>query len=317
MVKRCWLVLVVLLAHSALCSAKPPKAAPSAETNAYSAWKTAAVRALIEHADAHSLVTAAMLSSNDGPDLAARASELAPDSTPIAWVRLRLCAVTAGCDFRDAATAMRWVDADNPAAWLPTLAVAQKEKDTVEIDRVLLDMALAKHFDLYANPMAVLMFDTLKAASKELPRNYAVTDASRLALIMAVASAKLIPSFATVEEACRESTAGTERRDACLKIARRMQHGDTVGGEIAGLMLEKHFLAADAKEAHALGERRRVLEWQQAAARKFDEPLLPWVKNAHARWRLARMRAMRREQEVILAILREQGTPLAPPEGKQ
>ena len=61
--------------------------------------------------------------------LAARASELDPQSAAIGWLRLQLCANSAGCDIREAATTLRWVDADNGAVWLPTLAAAQKDKD--------------------------------------------------------------------------------------------------------------------------------------------------------------------------------------------
>ena len=70
----------------------------------------------------------------------ARASSI-PQMPSIGWLRLQLCAGTAGCDIREAATTMRWVDADNGAVWLPTLAAAQKDKDPAEVDRILADMA--------------------------------------------------------------------------------------------------------------------------------------------------------------------------------
>ncbi|MFI4890529.1 MAG: hypothetical protein ACHQIL_08355 [Steroidobacterales bacterium] len=304
---RGWLVCVVLMALPALSGAH-------ADGDKLRAWKVAAVAVLSARGDANSIATAAMLSPAGGPELAARASELAPESAPLAWVRLRLCATTPACDFRDAATAMRWLDPDNPAAWLPTLGAAQKERDSVEVERILYDMSQGKHIDVYAIPVAVLMFDELKAVAASLPRSFAENDASRLALVIGIANARLIPSFATVDEVCRESAAATERREACLKIARKMQRGDTVNGELAGLAVEKHTLPPDSKEAHALSDRRHVLEWQTAAAAHFDTPLLPWVRNSHARWHLARMRALHREQDVVVAILREQGTPLSPPE---
>src|SRR5580692_10411477 len=222
--------------------------------------KISASVVLAARGDANSLATAAMLSPAGGPELAWRASVLAPDSVPIAWVRLRLCAITPGCDFRDAATAMRWIAADNPAAWLPTLNVAFKEGDTVEIERVLYDMSQGKHFDVYAMPVAVMMFDALSAAEKSLPKTYAANDETRLSLVIGVSAAKLIPPFTSLEEICRDSAPGTERRDACVKIARKLQRSDTVHGELAGLTIEKHTVAADSREALALGERRRVLD---------------------------------------------------------
>jgi hypothetical protein len=95
------------------------------------------------------------------------------------------------------------------------------------------------------------------------------------------------PAFAPLTEACRESAAATERREFCQKIAKNLQQGDTIVAQLAGLSVERHFLPADSKESRALGERRRVLEWRIASAEKFDAPVLPWLKNAHARWRVA------------------------------
>jgi hypothetical protein len=303
---RGWLMCAVLMAQPAL-------SATHAENDRLRAWKITAVAVLSARSDANSVATAAMLSPAAGPELAARASELAPDSAPLAWVHLRLCAITPGCDIRAAATAMRWVAADNPAAWLPTLGVAQRERDTVEIERILVDMSQGGHFEVYAIPVAVLMFDALKAVAASLPRSFADNDASRLALVIGVANAKLVPTFAAIEEVCRESAALPSRHESCQKIARKLQRGDTVSGELAGLAIEKHAFLPESKEAHAISERRHLLEWQAAAAARFDEPLLPWLKKPHARWHLARMRTLHREQDVVLAILREQGTSLSGP----
>jgi hypothetical protein len=305
---RGWLLCALLL---------PPPAFSAAhmENDKLREWKISASVVLAARGDANSLATAAMLSPATGPELAWRASELAPDSVPIAWVRLRLCAITPHCDFRDAATAMRWIAADNPAAWLPTLSVAFKEGDTVEIERVLFDMSQGKHFDVYAMPVAVLMFDALTAADKSLPKTYAASDEDRLSLVIGVSAAKLVPSFTSLEEICRDSAPGTERRDACLKIARKLQRSDTVHGELAGITIEKHTVAPDSREALALTERRRVLESLVSLAAKFDTPLLPWSKSTHARWHLDQMRSLPREQDVLLAILREQGTPSLPVSG--
>lgn len=299
----------------ALLLSSPAFSAAHTENDKLREWKISASVVLAARGDAKSLAAAAMLSPASGPELAWRASVLAPDSVPIAWVRLRLCAITPACDFRDAATAMRWIAADNPAAWLPTLGVAFKEGDTVEIERVLFDMSQGKHFDVYAMPIAVLMFDALTATAKSLPKTYAADDASRLSLVIGVSAAKLVPSFTTLEEVCRDSAPGTERRDACVKIARKLQRSDTVHGELAGIAIEKHTVAQDSRESLALGERRRVLESLVSLAAKFDTPLLPWSKSTHARWHLDQMRALPREQDVLLAILREQGTPSMPVSG--
>jgi hypothetical protein len=115
-------------------------------------------------------------------------------------------------------------------------------------------------------------------------------------------------------EACRESSAIAERRELCLKLSKIMQRSDTIAAQIAGFGIERRLHAPDSKEARAIAERRRLLEWRVATAAKFDTARLPWTKNAHARARLAQMRALPREEDVCIAILREHKVALDPPE---
>jgi hypothetical protein len=81
-----------------------------------------------------------------------------------------------------------------------------------------------------------------------------------------------------------------------------------------GFAIEKHLMSADIKEQRVIAERRRLLEWRVSSANISDTPLLPWLRNARARSRLAKMRAMSREEDVCIALLREHGIPLDPPE---
>jgi ligand-binding sensor domain-containing protein len=96
-----------------------------------------------------------------------------------------------------------------------------------------------------------------------------------------------------------------------------MQQSDTTIAQMAGLGIERRTLPPESREAHALLERRHALEWRNTTAARFDSPLLPWLRNAHARWRLARMQSLRREDDVAVAILRKQGLPLEPPREKR
>jgi hypothetical protein len=319
MLTHCLLVLALLAAQSA------PAWASAAD--APLPWRAAAQQPLIVRGDAGSLATAATLAFGQArlktdpakpeaaaADLAARAAALAPQSPAIGWVHLQLCAQAAGCDIRDAATTLRWVDADNAAAWLPSLAAAQKDKDTVEIDRILADMAQGARFDLYGNRIVVLMVDSLKKVRNDLPRQAPRSDLARLWISIGIVGEELLPSFSPLLEICREPSAGTERRDACLKVSKIMQRSDAVIAQMGGFALEKRLVAPDGKEAQAIAERRRVLEWRRSAAAQFDTTLLPWVMNARARSRLAHMRALPREEDVCLAILREHGMATEPPE---
>jgi len=319
-IKRCLAVLALMSAHSVLAFSSSGTHGPGPAADKYQIWRAAAAQILIGRADARSLATAAALSlashKSAAVELADRANELDPENPAIAWMRLQICANTPGCDIRDAATTMRWVDADNSAAWMPTLAAAAKEKDPIEVARVLADMAQGARFDVYWNRTVVLLFDALKKVHSTLPSNYVPSDLARLSEAMLVAGATIVPSFAPLQNACRDSL-GTERQANCLKVSKIMQRGDTVIAQLAGFGLERRLVPPDSKEARVVAERRRVLEWRVSTANLFNEPILPWLRNARARAQVARMRAIPREEDVEIAILREHRMPIEPPEDQQ
>ena len=331
MVKHCLLLLSLAAVHAAAAhpatpapatpapAAVHPAAAPvgavtASDTHLYGAWTDKAAQVLIARTDANSLATAAALRVAGAVELAARASELAPQSAPLGWLRLQVCARSAACDLRDTATVLRWVDPENAAAWLPTLAAAERERDVTEVDRVLAVMARAERFDLYWNPIVVLMSDALEAVRRELPGHYAASDSARYATASGLAAGGIIPNFAPLADACRESISFPERRELCLELSKTMQRSDTIAAQLVGFSIERRLLPPDGKEARAIAERRRALEWRAGAAAEVDAPLLPWTKNARARARLAKMRATAREEDVCKAILRAHKIALDPPE---
>jgi len=301
-----WPVVWALLTFGATS----PAATLKAKSDSLEQWKLATIHALQEKNEPRSLATAALLSypAKTGLELSKRASTLAPENGPIGWLYLQFCANSPGCEVREAATAMRWIDADNAAAWLPLLAIAERQGDTVEVERILMDMARTNRFDVYWNPLVILTFDSLKASQSV---KYGLSDWARLTYASEIAGATLMPSFTPLIDICRE--AGSERRDACLKISKIMQRGDTILAQLAGFAIEKHLVAPDSREARAISERRRGIEWRKTMATEFDSPLLPWVKNARARWRVSRMRTLPREEDVYIAILREHGLVIDPP----
>jgi hypothetical protein len=280
--------------------------AAQASSGALPALRRQAIHVLIPRNDADSIAAAAALSFNQDTSpgalqLAANAAELAPQNPVIGWLHLQLCVATPSCNFRDVATVLRWIDADNGASWLPLLSAAYKDRDWTEVDRIIEDMAQTKRFDVYWNRLVVLLADALYKARADLPRGFAGSDAERFDIASGIAG-ELLPPFTSLLDSCR--SAGTERREACLKLAHIMQRGDAVAAQLAGFAIEKHLVAADSKEGRALAERRRLLEWRVTAAAQADAPL-PWLKNARARKQRARMRASPRQEDVDVAILRE------------
>jgi hypothetical protein len=327
MIKRCLQLFAPASTYAALVLALG-SAQAAVPAGTYQTWRSEAAQTLIGRGDAESLATAAALAfagasahlktdlaaqKSAAVELAAKSNELDPENPSIGWLRLQLCANTPGCDIRDAATSMRWVDADNGAAWMATLAVAQKEKDTVEVDRILTDMAQGVRFDLYWNRTVVLLFDALRKARSALPAKYLPSDVARLSEAIAVAGAEIIPPFTPLLSACRDPS-GAERRENCLKLSKIMQRGDTVAAQLAGFSLERRLSPPESKETRAVADHRHVLEWRVSTAGQIEEPLLPWLKNARARARIAEMRAMPREEDVDIAILREHKMPLEPPD---
>ena len=299
-------------------------------------YRSQAAKVLAGRTDANSLVTAAALrfaaingkprsktvpadqqksadSQQSALDLVTLASEQAPQSAAIAWLHLQICIGTPACSTPEVSTVMRWIDADNGASWMPILATAQKDKDTVEITRVLDDMAQAPRFDLYLNRITVVMFDVLKAERHALPAEYAASDWARFTEVSGIATAETIPSFSALAEVCRD-LAAADRREVCLKLARIMQKGDTVATQMAGFGIERRLFPADSKEARAVAERKRLLEWRVTAASQFDLPLMPWAKNTRSRARLDQMRLRAREEDVCIAILREHKVATEPAE---
>ncbi len=301
-----------------------PGVAPASPTDKYQVWRNQAVRVLAARSDANSLATAAALSFTNGfaaqsaapvaLQLIARASDLAPANSAIGWLHLQLCTTTPSCDNRDSATVLRWVDPDNAAAWLAQLSIAHKDKDSIEVERVLADMARGTRFDLYYNQIMVMMYDALYAVHRELPGGVVASDTARLAALAGIASAEIIPPFSPLIDVCRVSSRASERREDCLKLAKIMQRGDTVIVQMVGFGIERHLLPSDSKEAKGLAERKHLLEWRLLAASKLDSSVLPWTQGTRTRTRLAEMRLRPREEDVCIALLREHKMALEPAE---
>jgi hypothetical protein len=302
-----------------------PGVKSASQADKFQIWRNEAVRVLAARTDANSVATAAALSftssfaapaaASTALQLIARASDLAPDSAAIGWLHLQLCASAPACASRDAATVLRWVDADNAAAWLAELSTAQRDKDTVEVERVLADMARGTRFDLYYNQIMVMMFDALSGVRHQLPGGVVASDTARLTALAGVANAEIIPAFSSLIDACREAAPKSERREDCMKLAKIMQRGDTVIVQMVGFGIERRLIPADSREAKSLAERKRLLEWRMSAAGRLDSSILPWTQSARTRTRLAAMRSRPREEDVCIALLREHKMALEPAEG--
>ena len=94
---------------------------------------------------------------------------------------------------------------------------------------------------------------------------------------MEVAAAEVVPPFTPLLNSCRDS-AGSERRESCLKLSKIMQRADTVAAQMAGFGIERRLSPPDSKEARTIAEHRHVLEWRVSTASQIDVPILPLVE---------------------------------------
>ena len=245
-------------------------------------------------------------------DLTVRASRPAANDRTIGWIRLRVCETTPGCDVAEAATSVRWLDADNAAAWLSTLDHAQRDRDTNETERALSGMARGKQFHFYWNPAITLINDSLRAAALPAWPGESTTNYARLLGIIGWAVTILPANLHALSEACKESVDFAPRRDNCLKIAATMQHADTVIAQLTGYTLVHRLAAPESKESRSALERHRILEWRVAQSGKFDTAFLPWSRNRLAQRRFDLMRHFEREEDCINAILSKHHLALEP-----
>lgn len=289
-------------------------------------WSTQAASRLEARGDPASLATAAMLLKVLNPSsadagrqavgLAVRASQRAANDRTIGWIRLRVCETTPGCDVAEAATSVRWLDADNAAAWLSTLDHAQRDGDSNETERALSGMAQGKQFHFYWNRAITLINDALRTAALPAWPGGSVAAYARLQGIIAWAVTLLPANLHALSEACKEGAGFAPRRDNCLKIAAVMQHADTAIVQLTGYTLMHRLSAPESKEARSALERHRILEWRVVTAGKFDSAFLPWSRNRLAQHRLDLMRHFEREEDCINAILSEHHLALEPAPAK-
>ena len=294
----------------------------TARARAAAQWSTQSASILESRGDPASLATAALLLKSFNPTsadagqhavaLAQAATQAAPADPAIGWIRLRVCETTPGCDVPEAATSVRWLDAENAAAWLSTLEHAQRDRDSNATERALSGMAQGKRFHFYWNPGITLINDSVRTAALPARPGSSTAPYARLLDIVGWAAGLLPANLQSLFDACKETADFAARRDHCLKIAMVLQTADTVIAQLAGYSLLHRLSAPESKESRNALERRRVLEWRVAQSGKFDSAFLPWSRSRLAQHRFDLMRRFEREEDCIDAILSEHHIALDP-----
>jgi hypothetical protein len=300
-------VLTLLLAGCAATRPLPPRNQQVARAR----------EALVQRADADSLAAAAMMvHSPTDPSwttvdptaaltLVGRAVKLAPQRPDLALLYLQLCMQNAACDPRPLEARLLALDPANGVSWLAALSRAAAASQDAERDRVLVELAKVSRIDFYQN---TLHWRLATAAFKtDLVDPYLAFIAVDAGLTRAH-----VLDFGQVSHACR--TDGLQRKEimsSCRKIAKALQHSDSIFAEYIGDSLTGFLYDQASPEAKSAAQSHRLLDYRisimQPEYKKADFSAAKTYRDVR------RMAKYPREQDSLLAQVHETGKNPDPP----
>ena len=279
----------------------------------------AATDRLVAKGTADALAAAALLkrfgaeTDSGAYALIARAVELAPTRGDLAWLAVRLCMAAADCNPLAGEQHLRSADPANAAGWMGALLRARTANNESAVDAALAALGSTQRFDVYFNPLIVATSRELAAASSTgRPQKDQNILANATVTMISIVAATVLPALQPFAQSCR----GRElelpgRLERCRHAAQVYERGDTYIAEGFGLSMEQRLWPAFSPEAHAVEERRRVLQYRLEESNRLPVALskaadLPTdyleVLQTHAR-----------EQDAALVYLQRAGVPTDPP----
>jgi hypothetical protein len=292
--------------------------------------KRVAVEKLSAQGTADSLLTAALVShqrsilgkvrpsftapdDNERVTLAERAFAAAPNDPAIAWVRLVMCESAPGCDVREAGAAFRQLDPGNAAGWMADLRDAKQEGHDDGIDDILTRMASDSRFYVYYNNLFVRVTETLIAAQLSTWFSSRTSDPSR-ALIDAEGLVTGLPIFDPLGKAiCADPVRRGVRLPNCLAITAVMRRGDALVVQSVGNGIRRRLAKPGTAECTEVFEWWRAWEWRMQQGLDVDRR--SGFSGQWAAEQLSMMRALAREEDVLLETLRRAKVSTEPPAG--
>ena len=259
--------------------------------------------------DADSLAAAAELSdwsTGEGHPkrfaLLTRAAASAPDRPDLVWLEIEACHHVDACDPTRLVETLHRLDPENGAAWASLLDAASRRGDAVAMNRYLEAIASSKRFDIYWNEsIAHLTAAVLKVGA--LDATTALTE------LIGTGAAFALPPYHNIAEGCSApATNDVGRRDVCRSIATVMRNSDTYITEMVGIAIATRVWPQGSSEFTDAVGARRVMEYRMSiqAEASIDT-------DAGARSYLALLTTHRTEQEVVLAVIAEEGKSPDPP----
>jgi len=303
----------------------PAGPTPADEQKQFDVYRRDLINLLALRAEADMLVAAAELAYPDTQDkkrppalktpaLLKRAQKFGPESALVWWISTFLeCPPKAATCTHEAAAKLQEVDADNVAAWLPTL---HAEKDAARARALIATMAQAHRFDDFWSPSVLAVYNALKIMAVPqdvLSQGLNVTTA-RLNFATSVGGG-FMPNFQRLGEICTAADAQDTALVAdCVAIAHTLESGGTFRSQAVGFGLESSLLPAGTARDVARA-RQRAASWQkerflQLSARFPREEYLAQIYVDH-------LQAEHNELATVIAFLRSQHVPTDPPQGWQ
>ncbi|HEY7641822.1 MAG TPA: hypothetical protein VH814_18980 [Steroidobacteraceae bacterium] len=242
-----------------------------------------------------------------------RANLIEQNRPELAWLHVRICELTPGCEPEPIAARLRKLAPDNGIVWLGPLARAQARQDKRVEEQILEAMSRAQRFDLYWTTL-IWRLSVAHNAKTPAPGTpgappQPLTDA--LDRTTEALSAAFVPAFKPVHAACAlDRTQDPATHARCDRIAQAMQHSDTTLAEGLGLALAQQLATPATPEATVLDERVATLSYRsQAAGAVVREQV---ERDKFSAQMIELMKKLPREQDVSVAILRWAGQPLLP-----
>ncbi len=243
----------------------------------------------------------------------ARANLIEQKRPELAWLHVRICALTPGCEPEPVEARFRKLAPNNGVVWLGPLARAQARQDKRVADQILETLSRAERFDLYWTTLVWRLAVALNAKSP--PPGTPGAPAQPLTRAMDrttdALSAAVVPAFKPLNTACAiERTQDAATRARCDRIAQAMQRSDTTLVEGLGLGMAQQLATPGTPMAVVLEERAATLSYRTQAAGAVVRSQVEHDKFSAQMIEL--MKKLPREQDIAVAILRWAGQPLLP-----
>ena len=243
----------------------------------------------------------------------ARANLIAQNRADLAWLHVRICALTPACEAEPVEARLRKLAPDNGVVWLGQLARAQARQDKRVEEQILETMSRAQRFDLYWTTLVwrLSVARSAKAPAAGTPGASPTPLTEALDRTTEVLSAAVVPAFKPLTAACEGNrTQDPATRTRCDRIAQAMQSSDTTLVEGLGLSMAQQLATPASPAAIVLDERAATLSYRSQSAGAIVRSQVE--RDKFSAQLIELMKKLPREQDVSLAILRWAGQPLMP-----